>query len=174
MKQLRADSETATGLAKSPGQLHVLSSFAGIKGVKPIVEVWETCLHLPVSSCGFWTAFVFTSFQSKTFILEQKHITKGTKSLKKLEHGHCEAVDIKHSSKRRHKQEGSIGHDCLKYQHTDIYVFLSVYMEFCNSLNKIFYPSTLQKKQTWLNILQAQLKPVLANCPPAAPQAAHL
>lgn len=56
-----------------------------------------------------------------------------------------------------------------------IYVFLSVYMAFCNSVNKIFYPPlTLKKKQTWLSILQAHLKPVLATLPAAAPQTAHL
>lgn len=53
--------------------------------------------------------------------------------------------------------------------------FLSVIKRaFCNSVNKIFYPLQPQKKQTWLSILQAQLKPVLATWPAAAPQTAHL
>lgn len=48
-----------------------------------------------MSFCGFWTAFILTCFQTKTSILEQKHITKEKALSGKQEHGHCEAAGIK-------------------------------------------------------------------------------
>lgn len=51
MKQLRADSVTATGLVNNSGPLRVLSTnFAGIEAIKPIVIVLR---NMHVSAHGF-------------------------------------------------------------------------------------------------------------------------